>query len=225
MAIQGMSAACKQFDTPVTGGNVSFYNQKKNGDAVYPTPAIGMLGLVDNPSRITSLAFRQKDHVIYMLGKNVEDIACSEYLVRWHGFTESHVPYFDLQEEFAMQKSLQELIDGNIVMSAHDVSEGGLLTALMEAGFPNQLGFEIETDASIRKDAFLFGEAQGRAVVSIDEQQQDELETRLESDGVPFLRLGKVTEGEVNIDGESFGSIEQWSKKYEQALEEMLKEE
>lgn len=225
MAIKGISAACQQFGTPVTGGNVSFYNQKKDGDAVYPTPAIGMLGLIDDPAQITSLAFSQKGHVIYMIGKNVEDISCSEYLIRWHGLTESPIPYFDLEEESAMQQSLQQLTADNIVASAHDVSEGGLLTALMEAGFPHQRGFDIETDASIRKDAFLFGEAQGRAVVTVDDQQQDKLEAKLESDGVPFLRLGKVTDGEVNIDQESFGQIGEWYSKYEQALEEMLRED
>ena len=121
-----------------------------------------------------------------------------------------------------MQQSLKAVIDQNLVNSAHDISEGGLLTALLESSFPNRLGFEVESDASIRKDAFLFGEAQGRVIVSVDEQKQAKLEEHLQQDGVPFFRLGKVTEGEVAVDDESFGKIDDWQNRYDNALEELL---
>ena len=124
-AIKGMTKACKKFETPVTGGNVSFYNQTSIGDEVipvYPTPTIGMLGILKEKNNQMSIAFRSKGSMIYLIGKSRNDIASSEYLVSWHGIEKSPVPYFDLEEEHRMQGVLLDLIRFSLVMSAHDIS-------------------------------------------------------------------------------------------------------
>ncbi|NLA24432.1 MAG: phosphoribosylformylglycinamidine synthase subunit PurL, partial [Bacteroidales bacterium] len=165
MAIKGIGAACRKFDTPVTGGNVSFYNQTVIGDKAYPvapTPTIGMLGLMENKKSHTGLGFKRKGDIIYLIGSVYNDIASSEYLYSWHKVKESPAPTFDLDTEHALLEILQELTQSQLVESLNDVSDGGLYISLLESAMPNKLGFDITTAAEIRSDAFLFGEAQGR---------------------------------------------------------------
>ncbi|QKG79522.1 phosphoribosylformylglycinamidine synthase subunit PurL [Tenuifilum thalassicum] len=226
-AIKGMGEACKKFDTPVTGGNVSFYNQSSIGDkeeAVFPTPTIGMIGLLDNKNHHTTLAFKEKGHMIYLVGKSVNDLASSEYLYSYHGIKESPAPYFDIEEEFEMQKTIRELISHNLVQSAHDVSDGGLFVALLESAMPRNLGFDITTDAEIRTDAFLFGEAQGRVVVSVSPSRETQFIDYMVSSKIPFTALGHVTKSEVRVDDISFGFISDLKNIYDTALEKLINE-
>ncbi|MFM1932181.1 MAG: hypothetical protein RL226_1484, partial [Bacteroidota bacterium] len=164
-AIQGMSEACRKFNTPVTGGNVSFYNQtsKEDGTAapVFPTPTIGMLGVFKDKSTHTTLDFKYKGDLIFLLGESRNDIGSSEYLATIHGVRLSPAPYFDIDEEFRLHECVKALISNNYINAAHDVSDGGLYTCLVEMGLVSGLGFDIVSDSEIRKDAFLFGEAQG----------------------------------------------------------------
>ncbi len=222
--IKGMSKACKKFDTPVTGGNVSFYNQTALGkkvEPVYPTPTIGMLGLLDKKNQM-SLAFERKGDMIYLIGKSTNDIASSQYLIHYHKVQYSPAPYFDLDEEYQMQKVVSTLIDKRLICSAHDVSEGGLFITLLESSMPNQLGFDITTDSEIREDAFLFGEGQGRVVVSVCPSREDDFVDFMMNQKVPFITLGHVTKGELRIDDVSYGFIKDYTLLYHQAIEQIL---
>ncbi len=221
-SILGMKAACEAFGTPVTGGNVSFYNQSTDDGPVYPTPTIGMVGYLENAlEQMMTLHFRNAGDTIYLVGVQPNDIACSEYVYRYHNIAQSPAPYFNLTEEVALHKGLATVISGKLVHSAHDLSEGGLIIALLEAGFPNGLGFEVSTGGGIRKDAFLFGEAGGRAVVSVTDGPA--FESALQASQVPYLHLGVVTSGEVIVDGENWGSVKDFESLHANALGNIMK--
>jgi phosphoribosylformylglycinamidine synthase subunit PurL len=225
-AIKGMAVACKKFGTPVTGGNVSFYNQTVGEDGnilpVFPTPTIGMLGLLNDKSLHTTLDFKYKGDLIYLLGKSMNDINSSEYLASEHGVRISPTPYFNIEEEFDLQQCIKELIKNNCISAAHDVSDGGLFTTLCEMAFPNDLGFDIVTDDEIRKDAFLFGESQSRVVVTVVEDYEEEFLDMVEERKIPMILLGHVTKGRLTIDDENFGFIQDMKKLYEESIEEEM---
>jgi phosphoribosylformylglycinamidine synthase len=224
-AIKGMSQACIKFGTPVTGGNVSFYNQSSIGnrdEAVFPTPTIGMLGLLDNKNQHTTLAFKEKGHMIYLIGRSKNDIASSEYLYSFHGIKASPAPYFNLDEEYKVQQAVSQLIQRNLVQSANDVSDGGLFVALLESAMPRNFGFDITTDAEIRTDAFLFGEAQGRVVVTVSPSRETHFIDYMMDNGIPVTALGHVTKSEVRIDDVSFGFIADLKKVYDNALTDKM---
>lgn len=223
--IKGIGAACRKFDTPVTGGNVSFYNQASIGgkeEAVFPTPTIGMIGLLENKNRHTTLAFKDKGHMIFLIGKSVNDIASSEYLYSYCGIKESPAPYFNIDEEYRVHQALHKLIDMNLIQSAHDVSDGGLFIALLESAMPRGFGFDITTDAEIRTDAFLFGEAQGRVVVSVSASRESAFIDFMVANNLPFTTLGHVTKSEIRIDDVSFGFISDMKQKYDTAIENII---
>lgn len=222
-AIMGMKAACEKFNTPVTGGNVSFYNQSSFDGPVYPTPTIGMVGLLEDvDAELMTLDYKSAGDTIYLIGNNPEDIGCSEYVYSWHKIAKSPVPYFNLDEEYALYQALRRLTKERLVRSAHDLSEGGLTLALIEAGFPGQLGFRITTDAGMRKDAFLFGEAAGRAMVTVDAAGKAAFVQAMNDAGVPFSAIGEVTSGKVEIDGDDMGTISHYHSLYMNALENRI---
>ncbi len=221
-AVKGMGDACRKFDTPVTGGNVSFYNQNPDGP-VYPTPTIGMVGLLDDIHRKMTLDFKKEGDVIFLLGVTNNDINCSEYLHKICGIEYSPTPYFDLEEEYRLQQKLTELIHKRIVLSAHDISEGGLFVCLCEAGFNGELGFSVITNNSCRKDAFLFGEAQGRAIVTVALEKVQLFESVLTD--FPFEKIGVVTGSELVVDGDFWGTIDWWKENYDTAIETYLSKE
>lgn len=216
-AIKGMGIACRRFNTPVTGGNVSFYNQASmNGvvESVFPTPVIGMIGVVEKKLQ-TTLDFKEVGQTIYLLGHVVDDINCSEYLYSYRGIKLSPAPYFDIEEEYNLHHTLNGLILEGLIASAHDVSDGGLFTTLIESGMPNNYGFDILTDSEVRLDSYLFGEAQGRVVVTIDPEKEDAFLDMIRLTGVPCCAVGVVTKGEIIIDDEDFGNIKDYKVKYE----------
>lgn len=219
-AIKGMGEACRKFDTPVTGGNVSFYNQSDEG-AVFPTPAIGMLGIVEHAEKVMTLSFKKAGDLIYLLGEPRNDINNSEYLVRYHNINSSPVPWFDLEEEARLHETVKSLIMLDAIVSAHDVSDGGLFAAMVESAIAGGWGFEMNTASEIRKDAFLFGESQSRVVVSVSPQKQELFEHLLENK-FPYMLLGKVTEGRIHVDGENFGEVSKWKELYDTALESSM---
>ncbi|MCW3074883.1 MAG: phosphoribosylformylglycinamidine synthase [Flaviaesturariibacter sp.] len=221
-AIKGMGEACLKFDTPVTGGNVSFYNQNPDGP-VYPTPTIGMVGLVEDLGKKMTLDFKEAGDVIYVLGAMQNDINCSEYLHKIIGVALSPAPYFNLEEEFLLQQTVTSLIGKGAIQSAHDLSEGGLFVALMESSFNRDLGFSITKEGSeIRSDAFLFGEAQSRVVVSISSHQSAAFLDAVKGAGIAYAELGKVTSGEIIINGEDWGRSVEWKELYDTAIEKQL---
>lgn len=224
-AIKGMGEACIKFDTPVTGGNVSFYNQSPDGP-VYPTPTIGMVGILDHVSDAMTMDFKKAGDQIYLLGEHRNDINSSEYLHKLLGVEYSPCPHFDIEEELSLQKELLNLISKKLVSSAHDVSEGGLFTTLAESSFNRSLGFEASiTGTGIRKDALWFGEAQSRVVVSVDPALTDTFETDVRSAGIAFSKLGSVTEGTILIGGSDWGNISTWKDRYDHAIGSLLQGE
>ena len=215
-----MGEACRAFDTPVTGGNVSFYNQNPDG-AVYPTPTIGMVGILEDLNNKMTLGFRNAGDKIYLIGQSRNDLGSSEYLHKICGIEFSPAPYFDLKEEQALQNTIALLIEKRLVLSAHDTSEGGLIVTLLESAFVNNLGFNVSAaKQDIRKDAYWFGEAQSRVVVSVSTNKEAEFLKALGSHSYEFL--GTVEEQEINVDKQSWGTIEDWKNLYENAIHNLL---
>ena len=226
-AIKGMSAACKKIENPVTGGNVSFYNQSTNGDKtepVFPTPTIGMLGILDAKKTFTGIGFKKVDDLIYLVGESVNDINSSEYLYSYVGVKNSPAPYFDLDKEFNLQKAVTATIKQDIIASANDCSDGGLFVAVLECAMASDLSFHINTDKNFRKDAFLFGEAQSRVIVSIDPSQKNTFETTLKGLNVPFFALGEVAQKEIKIDGVTYGNCHEYKHYFDTALSTIMAE-
>ncbi len=223
-AIKGMGEACTKFETPVTGGNVSFYNQSTDDGPVFPTPTIGMLGVMDDISNIMTADFKNEGDLIYLLGESVNDIASSQYLASYHKILAAPAPYFDIDKEYDMHQVLKQLISQKLILSAHDVADGGLYVTLLESAMPNGLGFTIESDDSIRKDAFLFGEAQGRVVVSVTPEGQEAFIELLSTSEIDFTFLGTVNGGELIIDEESFGTTATAKNVFDNVLHNILGE-
>ena len=221
-AINGMKKACEKFETPVTGGNVSFYNQSSDEGPVFPTPTIGMLGLLDNKENAMTLAFQRAGDLIYLVGQAENDINSSEYLYSYCGVKLSPAPAFNLETEFQLQQSIKHLIKERLVQSAHDVADGGLYIALLESAMPHQLGFAVKTDTAFRKDAYLFGESQSRVVVSVSAAKQEVFEAALNRAQVPFTALGQVTTGTCTIDGEDFQPITEIKPLYDNSLGKIM---
>ena len=217
-SIDGMREACLKLNTPVTGGNVSFYNQSTEGVAVYPTPTIGMVGILEKPEHQTGLAFKEEGDLIYLIGQSQNDISSSQYLAKYHKVAFSPAPWFDLDEEKKLQDAIYESIENGIVSSAHDVSEGGLFVTLMESAMNSQLGFRIQSDNAFRKDAWLFGEGQSRVVLTVNPSQREALETHFGTHGLNYQHIGEVKGSNALIDGEDFGSIEQFKSLYDNAI-------
>jgi phosphoribosylformylglycinamidine synthase II len=193
-AVRGMGDACKMFDTPVTGGNVSFYNEDPER-AVFPTPTIGMMGLVEDIDHVTTQWFKDPGDIIFLLGTNREELGGSEYLRAIHGVTRGPVPTIDLEFEKKLQASVLEAIRLGRIKSAHDVSDGGLAIALAEACISNrdsQSGAIVELDDTIRADCLLFGESQSRIIISCGPADAGLVEKWFADQGIPAARIGVV---------------------------------
>jgi phosphoribosylformylglycinamidine synthase II len=221
-AIKGMKKACEKFGTPVTGGNVSFYNQSSDEGPVFPTPTIGMLGLLEQKENATTLAFQKAGDLIYLVGPSKNDINSSEYLYSYRNVKLSPTPAFDLDEEFNVQESVKALIQQNLIKSAHDLADGGLYIALVESAMPNELGFHINTNGDFRKDAYLFGESQSRVLVSVDLNQRTGFEALLAGQNTPYEHLGTVHAQLCRIDGETYHDIAEIKNLYDTALEKIM---
>ncbi len=219
-AVTGMGDACKAFDTPVTGGNVSFYNQNPQGP-VYPTPTIGMVGLVHDLTKVKGLGFKQAGDDIYLLGVVNNDINCSEYLHKIKNIALSPAPYFNIDEEKALHNAVAVIITNELANSVHDISEGGLIINLLESAFISNLGFTITTNSNIRKDAFLFGEAQGRVVISCNEAQATTIKTIIGN--VPMHKIGTVTtNGNIEVDDTAWKNVAAFKTIYDTTIENYL---
>jgi len=222
-AIKGMGDACRKFETPVTGGNVSFYNQNPDGP-VFPTPTIGMVGLLEDVSKKMTLHFKSQGDLILLIGSSNDDINSSQYLAKIAGVHDLPAPYFDIDEEYALQQTVATLINNGLVESAHDVSDGGLFICLLEAGFTNGLGFDVvASDADIRKDGYWFGEKQSRVVVTVKREKLEAIKKALGNH--PYEELGLVTDGSVEVDGMEWGMISDWKESYDTAIENYLSKE
>ncbi len=223
-AIKGMGEACRKFDTPVTGGNVSFYNQSPDGP-VYPTPTIGMVGLLEDVKDRMTIDFKKEGDIIYIIGDSKNDISSSEYLHKICKVEYSPAPHFELNEEFKLQQVVASLIKKKLIRSAHDISEGGLFITLCETGFNRELGFDIRLNKNFRADAYLFGEAQSRVIVSVSPEDISKFEDVFKGTGVGFEKIGEVTTGEMMINAEFWGTIDWWYEQYDAAIADLLSKE
>lgn len=223
-AIKGIGEACKALDTPVTGGNVSFYNQSSDENAVFPTPTIGMVGLIASEKKHTTLNFKAAGHKIILLGKSVNDIQSSHYLAHYKKVAHSLAPYFDLAEEKNMQSVVMQLIRENKVESAHDISEGGLFISLFESARAGNLGCEINFDTNqFRNDAYLFGEAQGRVLLSVKAENIEAISSIAKKAGVDCSLIGEVNDtNSILINAQDFGTIESFNQAYMHSLSQRL---
>ncbi len=200
-AIAGMGEACRHFDTPVTGGNVSFYNESPE-TAVYPTPTIGMVGLVEDLKHITTSYFKEEGDVIYLLGEDKEELGGSEYAKVIHNKVAGESPTISLDEEKKLQDTLLNLIRKGLIKSAHDISEGGIVSALAECCIINQekqIGCEVEIPQKSRRDFSLFSESQSRIIISVSKDKLLELEPVLKLADVKFTKLGVVAGSSLKI--------------------------
>jgi len=222
-SIKGMGKACIKFSTPVTGGNVSFYNQSSYEGPVFPTPTIGMLGILKDKRTRMTLNFKNEGDSIYLIGSSKNDISSSEYLYSFHKVKNSPAPAFDIDEEYDVQQAVKELIKARAIQSAHDCADGGLFITLLESAMPNGLGFDISCDEEVRKDAFLFGEAQSRVVVSVKKDDEDKFIEIMMQAGVDFSYIGDVKGKEMIIDEESMGTVAEAKHIFDTTLGELLK--
>ncbi|MDG1754548.1 MAG: phosphoribosylformylglycinamidine synthase subunit PurL [Rhodothermales bacterium] len=231
-AVSGMGEACRAFNTPVTGGNVSFYNENPEG-AVYPTPTIGMLGVVEDVKQhATTFEFKQEGDLVLELSPEAQPqlgIEASEYLTRIHGVTAGDAPSFTMEGEIAVQEACLSLIRLGLVQSAHDVSDGGMAVSLAEMCLASDgLGADINLDASNdqRLDSALFSEAQSRIILAVRPEKFEKIRQSLDGFSVQLKKLGVVVgdgltiavAGEPVISASSAGM----HKVYENAIPDLM---
>ncbi len=204
---KGLQNACEKFNVKLTDRKIRFDYFSAHGP-VSPTIIISIMATVPLKDKLVTHNFKKKGNNIFMIGKTYDDINSSEYLEFYHEISESPLPVFDIELEVKLHGVMKRLIDSGLLSSASPIGKGGLFFSLLRAGMPSGLGFDITSDAEIRKDAFLFGEAMGRIVVGINEKKVDDFVDLMSSLKVPFFALGHVTKGEIRIDDESFGFID-----------------
>ncbi|TYP69596.1 phosphoribosylformylglycinamidine synthase subunit PurL [Paenibacillus methanolicus] len=201
-AADGMSDACRALDTPVIGGNVSLYNENAKG-AIYPTPVIGMVGLVHDVNHITTQRFKSEGDIIILLGETKHEFGGSEYQHVLHGKNEGRPPQLDLAVEKTLLSGVLGAIQQGLVASAHDLSEGGLAAALAESCIGGRLGADVNVVTNLRPDAALFSESQSRILLSAKPDQAEQLKTYLTEQGIANAQIGVVrgTDLTINING------------------------
>lgn len=197
-ACQGISDACRALNTPVVSGNVSLYNETK-GESIFPTPTIGMVGLIKDLSKRVSSDFQKKSDVIILLGETLPELGGSEYVKLVTGKIQGHCPSLNLETEKQLWQLLHQLNQQNFLQSAHDLSEGGLIVSLTESAFAKKLGFKIEINSPLRPDVYLLSESQSRILISVKPESVFQILPLLKKSPVPFLFLGDVRENEVTI--------------------------
>jgi len=223
--IKGMSKVCKKFKIPISGEKINVYydgNKEYNSESDCFLPIISMIGILEDKNHHMTISFKNKGNIIFLIGQSKEDISSSEYLYSCHSIKKSPVPWFNLDMEYKVQATVHELIQKNYVCSVHTVSKGGMFISLVESGMRFGLGFDIITDTDIRTDAFLFGESQGRVIVSITPNKEDHFIDFMMKKEIPFLALGHVTKGEMRVDDISFGFIDDAKREYENSLEKLI---
>ncbi|XEC95631.1 phosphoribosylformylglycinamidine synthase subunit PurL [Paenibacillus tarimensis] len=197
-SVDGMAEACRVLDTPVIGGNVSLYNENAKG-AIYPTPVVGMVGLVHDVDHITTQGFKSEGDVIVLLGETKAELGGSELQYVVHGVTEGRPPAIDLAEEKKLLNAVRGAIQQGLVASAHDLSEGGLAAALAESCISGGLGAQVAVQTELRPDVALFSESQSRILLSAKPEKAAALEAWLTEQGVINRNIGTVSGSELSI--------------------------
>ena len=207
-AVCGMGDACLYFDIPVVSGNVSLYNETK-GEAIFPTPTVAVVGLIEDQSKVMTAGFKQAGHCIGLIGFTMEELGGSEYLKVLFDRNEGKPPVLDRKHEKQVQEFCLELIQKGLIQSAHDCSEGGLAIAVAESCFSAKeeaLGATLELESTLRGDALLFGETQSRIIISFPEELTDQIEDLALSYPVDFSLIGKTggSQFTVSINGQEY---------------------
>jgi phosphoribosylformylglycinamidine synthase subunit PurL len=223
-AVRGIGDACRALDTPVTGGNVSFYNQSKEY-AVYPTPTIGMLGLIEDQKNIMTSFFKNEGDVILLIGKNEIHAGGSEYLNSIHNLVKGDAPDIDPEFENKLNDLILTLIEKGFVNSVHDVSDGGLAVALAECCIMNKenvLGCKIDVSYIDRKDFYLFGESQSRYIVSAGKNNLDMIKNISSKNGIEITEIGITTKENFIINNEIELSLDKLLDAYYNSLHKIM---
>lgn len=210
-AVEGMAEACRRFDTPVTGGNVSLYNESPAG-AIDPTPTVGMVGIVEDASHITTQFFKAAGDAIILVGEPGDELGASHYLLAVHGVKAGPPPRLDYDKELAVQDSVRSLIRSALVKSAHDCAEGGLAVALAESCMSGEtmLGAAVKIPGdALRADVALFNESQSRILISVDSAKEAEVRAFLGKKGVPAHTIGTVT-ADQKLEIKAAGIVFSW---------------
>ncbi|OAB36074.1 phosphoribosylformylglycinamidine synthase subunit PurL [Paenibacillus glacialis] len=198
-AVDGMAEACRELNTPVIGGNVSLYNENAGG-SIYPTPVVGMVGLVHDIDHITTQAFKNEGDTILLLGDTKAELGGSEFQTILHGVAEGRPPALDLQVEKKLLASVLGAIQSGLVQSAHDLSEGGLSVAVAESCISGGIGAQVHIETDLRSDFALFSESQSRILLSASPEKAEQLKTYIEGHGVPVVRIGTVGGSNLALD-------------------------
>ena len=206
-AKKGLENACNKFNIKLIDRKIRFDYFSAHGP-VYPTIIVSLVASIPNKDHVVTHSFKQKGQNIFMIGKSYDDVNSSEYLEFYHEISESPLPVFDIDVEVKLHAVMKKLVGSGLIESASPVGKGGVFFSLLRAGMPSGLGFDITTDAEIRKDAFLFGECMGRIIVGVDPEKADDFVDLMSGMDVPFFALGHVTKGEIRIDDVSFGFID-----------------
>ncbi len=206
-AKKGLENAAREFNLKISDRKIRFDHFSEQG-TVPPTIIISMMGMVGDREKITTHKFSKKGNNIFMIGPSVNDLGSSEYIEFYHGIAGSPLPAFDINDELKIQAALKKLHEKELLHSANPIGKGGLFFSLFRSAIPNGLGFDITTDAEVRLDSFLFGEAMGRVLVDVDPVNEDDFLDVLTGLGIPFFTLGHVTKGEIRIDDVSLGFID-----------------
>lgn len=222
--IEGLKVACEYFETPVTGGNVSFYNQSEEG-AIYPTPVIGMIGVIEDIEKALDISFKEKGDMIAIIGATSDDIGASEYLSFYHGIVSGRVPKLDLKKHKETCDKVLECIRQGLFKSAHDISDGGIAVALLESALKGKRGAEIKISTSLREDFYLFSETPGRFLVTFEEEKLPIIKQILNT--IELEIIGKVIDkfeicGKIN-DKNLKLNLSQIEKVYQEAIPCALK--
>ena len=203
--VEGMRDACLAFNVPVTGGNVSFYNESPKG-AIDPTPTIGMVGVLDDIDLRVPSHFQKEDDVICLVGDTLNELGGSHYLLVQHGLKKGSPPKMDLEKEKKLHQFLLKAAGERLLASCHDLSEGGLAVALAECGFnPREVlaakcaALEKIKPADVRTDAFLFGESQSRAVISASREKAARIAELAGEIGIACAEIGVVGKGKLQL--------------------------
>jgi phosphoribosylformylglycinamidine synthase II len=225
-AVAGIAEACRQLETPVTGGNVSFYNETK-GEGIYPTPTIGMVGLLDDVSQACTPWWKSEGDIVILLGNDEPDLGGSEYLFAIHGKVAGRPPHLDFAREKAVQRSVRTCIRRGLVKSAHDIAEGGIAVALAECSIMRpggMLGVEVRLDENIRPDALLFGESAARIIVSAKQEDVESVISIARELGAPAKVIGKVGGRMLTINDLISVAVAELHQRWKDALPKMMGE-
>jgi phosphoribosylformylglycinamidine synthase len=220
-AVKGMGDACRALNTPVTGGNVSFHNESRNR-AIFPTPTIGMLGLIDDLNKTSKSGFQNENDVICLVGNNREELGGSEYLKVMHDLVTGDAPMLDIEEEKRLYKVILDAIGNKIINSAHDISDGGLALCLAEKAIKSNGNLGAEIFIGENTIGKLFGESQSRVVVSLSDDNFAKLESLANANNIELRKIGQVTKERFSIEGCISTTVNELKLAYEGAIPEIM---